>query len=195
MLQYLILLSQAISPLFIFTPNLLDGFLLAVPIRDCRTLCVRPVYLSRFPKNALSGHLEVTVGVVGLYPIPRVSQPVIPVLFRLMREPADLIVSPDPEPADVLAWMWARIIIINFHHVGKVCAAPSAGCDAALAAPVNGIIVPKPQYTFFRLARHLVNAQRKEWKSSNNLPSGRTTPPLAENPSHRTMCRRAFPAA
>src|SRR5229473_4088755 len=119
-------------------PDGANGLFLAKTARGCgaRLVHVVPAFtVGCAGDDAHAGHLHVPVRVVLTHPFPRVTQPVVARVFRLLREPRDFIPAPNPEAA-------------------------LARFAGAAAAAVDGVGVARAQLRFLRFGRKLLDAQR-----------------------------------
>src|SRR5207253_7249158 len=120
--------------------------------------------------DAHARHFHVAVRVVLAHPVPRVAQPVVTRVFRLLRKPRDFVPAPDPETALAgFAGMAAAAVVVELHEIRQMLATPTTRRDAAAAAPVNGVAVADAQLRFFRFVRNLLDAQREGMKIEEQL--------------------------
>src|SRR6266705_3204914 len=112
--------------------------------------------------DAHPGHLEITARVVIAHPFPRIAEPVIARVLRLLRKPCDFIPAPNPETAHArFTRPAAAAIIIELDEKRQVLATPAARRDAAAAAPVNRVGIAEAQLCLLRFVRQLFDAQRE----------------------------------
>src|SRR5437899_2177631 len=146
-------------------PDSTNGLFLAEAVWGCGAGLVHivPTFAVGGPgDHAHAGHLHVAVRVVLAHPFPRVAQPLVARVLRLLREPRDFIPAPHPEAALAgFAGMAAAAVVIELHEIRQLLATPTTRRDAAAAATVNGVGVAHAQLRLLRFVGNLLDAQRK----------------------------------
>src|SRR5260370_31598184 len=80
-------------------PDSANGLFLAETVWGCGAGLIHlvPTFAVGGPGDcAHAGHLHVAVRVVLAHPFPRIAQPLVARVLRLLREPRDFIPAPDP---------------------------------------------------------------------------------------------------
>src|ERR1035437_6939704 len=150
-------------------PDIANRFFIVEPIRNRGAWRVGKIPTTVIERRCLrpaSGHFEIAVRIGLPYPVPCIVEPLTAVLFALICEPTDFVVTPNPiAPLCCLAWMPAGAPVIEFHQIGKVLASPAAISSSTLAAQEETVEVTDLENGFLRTVGNLFHSQRKRMRS------------------------------
>ena len=157
----------------ITAPDRANRVFVAETFGNSRTgsICVIPLaMIERRSHCPAAGHFEIAVRVGLPDPVPGVLKPIGAVLFSLLREPGNLVVTPDPIASlSSLPGVCADAPVIEFHQIRQVFALPAAVRSSSLAAEENAVKITNLEDRLLRMAGNLLDSQWKCMKVEQEL--------------------------